>query len=80
MSTPTQRRSQMRAFVGSVLVVAFVAANAAFIYAFIFLDKPLETVGTAAVMSLINFSGIAVGYYLGSSEGSTRKTELQSEL
>lgn len=75
-STP---KDLMRGFIATLLLVAFIATNVAFLFSYLVLDKPLETVGTAALMSLINFAGLAVGYYLGSSKGSTDKNPLPPE-
>lgn len=69
-------KSGMQATLAVLLVVGFLGLNAAFVYAYLDKGGDLPTVGVACFMALINFAGIAVGYYLGSSKGSQDKDDL----
>lgn len=62
-----ERKAIMQAFLATLLAFAFVTVSGAFVWAHLFNGLEFGDVGTALIMSLINFASIAVGYYLGSS-------------
>lgn len=78
MVQAAQRKSMMQAFLGTVLVVGFLAMNGGFLWFLrdaIAQGKDLPAIVTASFMAVINFCGVAVGFYLGSSKGSQDKTD-----
>ena len=71
MVRPVQRKSMMQAFLASVAAVGFL-----FVLGW---QTLCGTLDGEIKQTLIAVVFIAFGYYLGSSEGSARKTELQAQ-
>jgi hypothetical protein len=76
----TKSKNIMQAVIALILTLSFVAMDAAFVYRYL-AEGEMDDFAVAAIMSLINFTGVAVGYYVGSSKGSADKnTMIESKL
>lgn len=71
----SKMKNVMQAALSLLLVLSFLAMNGAFVYKYLN-DGELADFAIAAIMSLINFTGLGVGYFLGSSKGSADKTAI----